>query len=190
MKKMNNTYSIITAFAIIALVSCKPKAELNDTTYSLISTNDPRQDSLSYSIVLKKNHEGIEILKEKSYGVRPSELRKTILKKRDRDYYEYILIKDFDRKTIDTVSVLFLSHRDTSFVYTFDADKYPPVAPIGSLDYKYIIKKLKTNQYQTEKINMADSTFSETIIYDENFNALEFSIKEANRYYMFKSKKQ
>ena len=101
--------------------------------------------------------------------------------------FETKIISDFDKTPLDTINVLSYCNKvkDTSFLYFYDVQKYPPTQPLGSDDYFHILRKINDNLFASYKENNVDSTFSELQFYDKNFKVLKIIKVIKGKYYEF-----
>lgn len=109
----------------------------------------------------------------------------TKFKFKDGGYYQVKEITNLENKIIDTLYLLSFSTKDTSYVYEYNFNKYPPIIPKGLDDWNFRISSCGVGNYKLLKVNTADANFREEYDFDENFNIDSINIYHGSDTLMF-----
>jgi hypothetical protein len=180
---------ILTILSIAELSNCGRAVNSNQQRFVLQYTIDTTIKDLSTCQLLRisKLERGIDVTIEKSTIGGTKGERYLQFKTVDDKVYEIKIISDFNNKPIDTKYILTYCTgiRDTSFLYFYDVQKYPPTQPLGNDDYVYSLKKIDDNLYATYKESFLDSTFSEIEFYNTDFSLMKIIKINEGKYYEF-----
>lgn len=183
---MRLTYFVLL---ILILTNCKKSEKDYKQIFSLQFTNDTAIKDMtnfklnrSYSEV----NDTIWVCEDFIKGQHKSEICK-LYKREINSIYETKVIYDFDKQPLDTIRILSYSNKvkDTSFIYFYDIQKYPPTKPLGSDDFIYSLRQINTNLFALYQENYSNSSFGELQFYDKDFNIFKIIKIIDGKYYEF-----
>lgn len=111
--------------------------------------------------------------------------QRTILYRQRDALFERKYFADDTSPMSDSLDLLVLAMHDTAYTYLFDGQRYMPLVPFGSEDYRLTIAPVGNLRWQSKRCNVHDTTYCTSLVFDQRFRLYAAEFLFGDRRYLF-----
>lgn len=184
---MREALLLFVVGCLVAGLSCstplEPSPHPNQYALQLVSTNDTADHRASFVVDTTQLD---QILITITGSLARNGQKQLLLLRRQRDaFYERKYFPDEESPRSDSLDLLALALYDTTYTYLFDSQRFMPLAPFGSEDYKQSIVAVANNLWRLRRCNVHDTSYCMLLTYDHHYQIRSAEFLIGDRRYLF-----